>query len=118
MNAIRRRQSHPLPLLLLAAACASPPDAAGDVPLEVLRDPITSLSTDAEGDSWVGFGDGARLFVIPRGESGLLAVARDAFAHGTPVRATVRAGHGAKTPTAAMSGVERQRITVVRIERN
>jgi len=91
----------PLLLLLTVTACSTPEPTPALVrdkarQTDFLHEPISSIRVDAEGDAWISFGKGPRLFVIPRENAEMLAFAREAEASGAVVYATVRAGHGDK----------------------
>lgn len=100
---------------LLAVGCRSNQAATDPIPLEFIHDTITSLQTDAEGVTWIGFGAGARAFAILPADRDMLNLAKDAQARGVRLHATVRAGHPNKTPAAMEEPIDSSRIAVVRL---
>ena len=105
--------------LSLALACSCPqPGPVGDydaIPLEFIHAQITSLATDAQGDSWVSFGPMARAFAILKQDQQLLAFAKAARANGQTVHVTVRAGHPQKSPASVQQPMDPRRIAVLRL---
>jgi hypothetical protein len=104
-------------LLALLPACQADPEAGAydSIPVETIHDSITSLRTDDAGVTWVGFGAMARSFAILAGDRDLAARARAAHATGRKVHATVRAGHGDKSPTAMAQPIDPRRVAVLRL---
>jgi hypothetical protein len=106
-----------LPFLALACSGIQPaPEGDYDaIPLEFIHAQITSLDTDAQGDSWIGFGPMARTFAILKQDQQVLSFAKVARASGQTVHATVRAGHPPKALASMQQPMDPRRVAVLRL---